>query len=454
MNSDSKKALLLSRDQRLRNRVDKVFSELVGSAFYLTEPADLLPLLLRESIDIILFHSALLTNGKSEFFEILKTLAIRYPQTQTILLTEPSHISFAASLMTQDNFHYTKLPVNTRELRILLQSTFSNQPQVGMKIRDKRRKSPDRFNLIIGKSARMQQVYRQLQRAAATEIPVLLLGETGTGKDLASQAIHQQSSRRDFPYIPVNLGALPSELVSSELFGHEKGAFTGASQQHVGVFERASKGTVFLDEIDSIDEKVQISLLRLIEQKKFIRLGGKKTINSDARIIAASNVDLEELVQKGRFREDLYYRLDVFRITMPPLREKIEDIPLIIEDFVAKFNQVFNKNVVRVDPECLEILQDYKWPGNVRELKNVVQRAVLLSEGDRLYTHLLPPRLQKTRRIEQLVSFKIGTPLEQIEREVIKKTLVMTHNNRTQAAKLLGITRRALYNKLNKHDLK
>jgi transcriptional regulator with PAS, ATPase and Fis domain len=281
----------------------------------------------------------------------------------------------------------------------------------------------------------------------------LLVGETGTGKDLAALTIHRQSEREHLPYLPVNLGSLPRELVASELFGHERGSFTGASKQHLGVFERGSTGTVFLDEIDAIDEKVQISLLRLLEQKKFTRLGGKKMIRTDARVIVASNEDLEELVRKGNFREDLYFRLDIFRITMPPLRDRIEDIPVLTEKFLAVFNRAYQKNIQDIEPECLSQLQDWEWPGNVRELKNVLQRAVLLSEGKKLLMQHLPVRFQKVKEMPHTISLNIGTPLNEMEKEIIKKTLVLAQDNRTQAARLLGITRRALYNKLKKHGL-
>ncbi len=454
MNYNSKKALIVTGERKLKSHYSKIFSDLKVSPFYLSKLSDVLPFMFKESVDIIIFGSDSYLSEKDVFSELLETISASFPLSESIIIAPEDDVSFAASVLRYGSIRYVKAPVSTKELRNLMKSAIARQPVISPHLEQKTSGESSRYGYVIGKSAKMQPVYRQMRRAAATEIPVLLLGETGTGKDLAGRTIHEQSDRAKHSYIPVNLGSLPNELVASELFGHEKGSFTGATSQHIGVFERGSEGTVFLDEIDSIDEKVQISLLRLLEQKKFNRLGGKKTIKTDARIIAASNENLEERVRKGQFRQDLYYRLDVFRITMPPLREKIEDIPLLIEDFLARFNKQFNKKVMKVDPECLEILQSYDWPGNVRELKNIIQRAVLLAEGDRIYIHHLPPRLQKTKRMAQAVSFKIGTPLDEIEKEIIKKTLSLTHNNRTQAAKLLGITRRALYNKLNKHNLK
>ncbi|MEJ2055505.1 MAG: sigma-54 dependent transcriptional regulator, partial [Calditrichaceae bacterium] len=284
--------------------------------------------------------------------------------------------------------------------------------------------------------------------------PVLLLGETGTGKDLAAQAIHSLSNKEDGPYVPVNLGSLPSELVASELFGHEKGAFTGAFKQQKGVFETASEGTVFLDEIESIGHKVQTSLLRIVEQKKFNRLGGRRAIRTNARLIAASNENLDDLVAHGRFREDLYYRLDVFRITLPPLRERTSDIPLIAEEYIAKFSQELNKNIIRINPNCMNTLEDYDWPGNVRELINIIQRAVLICDSEEINESHLPLRLQQEKTDPARLSVEIGTSLNNVEKQLIQKTLSHTQNNRKKAAELLGITRRALYNKLSKHNIR
>jgi transcriptional regulator with PAS, ATPase and Fis domain len=282
----------------------------------------------------------------------------------------------------------------------------------------------------------------------------LILGERGTGKDLVAQAIHQQTKRRNGPYILVNLGALPQELVGSELFGHEKGAFTGALERREGKFEQARDGSILLDEISTIDEKVQVSLLRLIEQKNFQRLGGKRTISTNVRLIAASNQNLAETVEQGMFRKDLYYRLDVFRIMMPALRERAGDVVLLVDEFIRRYNKTFQKNILGISPECISLLESYDWPGNVRELKNVIQRAVLVCEGEVLLTEHMPPRFKPDKTVRPRVTFEVGTALEEVEREMITRALAMTRNNRKRAAELLGISRRALYNKLKKHSIK
>lgn len=308
---------------------------------------------------------------------------------------------------------------------------------------------------IVGQSLPMQNLQKQILQAAANDIPVFLIGETGTGKDLVAQAIHQSGKRQAAPYVPVNLSALPTQLVASELFGHEKGAFTGALKQHRGKFEQANDGTIFLDEINSVDERVQVSLLRIIEQKKFHRLGGKRSITSNARIIAATNADADDLLEGDHFRDDLFYRLDVFRITLVPLRRRHGDIPLLVDSFIKRFNPALNKNIARVSANCTEVLAKYDWPGNVRELKNVIQRAMLVCPGSTIKTEHLPPRFRSPDSDidNPKITFTIGTPLDEVERQMVLKALSISGNNRTKAAELLGISRRAIYNKLKKHNI-
>jgi two-component system NtrC family response regulator len=302
----------------------------------------------------------------------------------------------------------------------------------------------------------MQKVYEQIRQAASTDVPVLILGETGTGKELIARAVHLESDQRGGPYIPVNLGAIPTELVGSELFGHERGAFTGAVERNKGRFEQAEGGTLFLDEIGTIDEKMQVSLLRIIEQKEFCRLGSARAVPANVRLVAASNEDLSALARQGKFREDLYYRLDVFRISVPALRERRGDVALLIQTFLRRYGEAFGKRVAGISSECMAILESYGWPGNVRELKNVIQRAVLVCTGETLLPQDLPPRFLNGKNLtrETETVFEVGTTLDRVEREMIVRTLEAAGNNRTRAAELLGISRRALYNKLQKHNLR
>ena len=410
----------------------------------------------RAAPDVLFLTSATLSAHDMDDGALLTAfsgLTERWPHTHVILLVEAGHVDLAARAMQSEGIHYTKLPVSDSELRLMVESALARQPRVNsLDSRDGQRRA--RFHNLIGQSLPMQKIYQQIEQAAATEIPVLLVGETGTGKDLAAQAIHTLSGRKEGPYVPVNLGALPPELVASELFGHEKGAFTGAHQQYKGRFEQANDGTVFLDEIDSMEEKVQVSLLRLIESKRFHRLGGRRAIRTTARLIAATNSHIEDLRDSRSFREDLFYRLDVFRITVPPLRERPSDIPLLADVFATRFKSHLNKPVRDIDPDCFRILERYDWPGNVRELKNVIQRAILVCDGKTLLPRHLPPRFQETPPDDHpTITFTVGTPLDDVERGMILRALAVADNNRTRAAELLGISRRAIYNKLKKHAI-
>ena len=288
---------------------------------------------------------------------------------------------------------------------------------------------------------------------------VLITGETGTGKDLIAAAIHKRSPRMNHPYIPVNTGAIARELIASELFGHERGAFTGAQDTRPGIFEQADRGTVFLDEIATMDEKSQVSLLRVLEEKTFRRVGGSKNIGVDVRIIAATNEDLEKNVAERRFREDLFYRLNVFHINVPPLRARMPGaITVLTDHFVARFAAVYRKDIERVSPETYRLLRRYPWPGNVRELKNVIQTALLMADGKELKPEFIPERIRHVvsgsdGRGEPTCSFRVGASLRAVQKEFIRATLSHMGGNKKLAASILGISRRALYNKMKKLEL-
>ncbi len=407
-----------------------------------------------ETYDIAIITNVLFNRHKKTITNELSRISSRSPKTQILLLVDEQDVNQAISTLKTGTYHYTKLPVSDEELRLLIKTAFEDQPQVlGSGAESLPPQSRNQLGEIIGASAGMNAVYDQITRAAETDIPVLILGETGTGKDLAAQTIHRMSARNDAPFLPLSLGSIPIQLVASELFGHEKGAFTGASRLHLGVFERGSKGTVFLDEIDTVDEKIQVSLLRLLEQKKFHRLGGRKSINSKARLIAASNEDLGQLVEQGSFRIDLFYRLDVFQIKIPPLKKRKSDIPMLVEAMILKYEQTYRKNIEKIDQDALQNLIHYNWPGNVRELKNVIQRAVLVCDNNTISIKHLPERFQNISEAMPDVSFRLGTPLDEVEKEMVLCALAATKNNKKKAAELLGISRRAIYNKLKKHNI-
>lgn len=316
---------------------------------------------------------------------------------------------------------------------------------------------PVEFEGILAFTLTMQSVIQQIMEAAAEDIPVLISGETGTGKDLVAAAIHKRSKRRGRPFLPINMGAIASELITSELFGHEKGAYTGAGEARAGLFEQTQGGTIFLDEITTMDEKTQVSLLRVLETKTIRRVRGGKDIRVDVRVIAATNENIEEAVKLGRFREDLYYRLDVFRIQLPPLRERHGAISLLTDHFVARFAEFYKKEIRLVSREVYRLIRAYPWPGNVRELKNVIQRAVLLAKGSELTADLLPQRIRDgagaaaSKNEPSLI--RLGMPLEEVEKEYIKMTLSSVNGNKLKAAATLAISRRALYNKLKRFSM-
>jgi DNA-binding NtrC family response regulator len=445
--------IIVVKNKQLQKQLSKQFSDSDYRVTWLTNLDRLLKYFESETYDLLLLSSDVCKKATIEYSDVLNIISKESPQTQILVLAKEGDMDIASQAIEAGGYQYIRIPASDEELQMIIKLALENKPDFGQSRLLLQEETIYRFEGFIGSSPQMQTVYRQIQRVAPTNIHVLLLGETGTGKDLAVQAIHRLSAKKDGHYIPVNLGAYPSDLVSSELFGHEKGAFTGASNQHKGVFETASDGTVFLDEIESIDKKIQLSLLRLIEQKKFTRIGGRRSIHTDARLVAASNENLDELVARGKFRQDLFYRLDVFRITLPSLRQRKGDIPMIAEEFISQFNHELNQNILRIKPECMLALEEYDWPGNVRELKNVLQQAVLYCEDEEITEKHLPPRLQPKSENKPNLVVRVGISLDEVEKRLIKKTLSHTKNNRKKAAELLGITRRALYNKLNKHNI-
>ena len=312
------------------------------------------------------------------------------------------------------------------------------------------------FDDIIGSSPPMKTIFQRIREASESDINVFILGESGTGKDLIAQAIHRHSKRVNGPFLPINMGAIARELVASELFGHQKGAFTGATETKIGTFEQANGGTIFLDEISTMDEAIQVSLLRVLETSKFQRIGGKRFIKTDIRIIAASNEALINLddIHESKLREDLYHRLSVFTIEIPPLRVRGNDISLLSRYFLKQANVEFNTDIAGFHDEVMKVFQTYPWPGNVRELKNIIQRAAIICKSKSIKLEHIPERI-KTTSFEhgRALNIPIGLSLKNIEKLVIQQTLEFTNGNRKRAAEILGISRRALYNKMASYQL-
>jgi two-component system response regulator AtoC len=385
---------------------------------------------------------------------VLKRIKEISPETLVILMTAFSSVENAVEAMRLGAYHYFNKPFNVDEVAILVEKALETS-QLRREVRALRRSQGQESGLdaIIGASPAMQQIKSLLARIAASRAStVLLTGETGTGKDLAAKAIHFSSDRANKAFVNITCSALPEQLLESELFGHERGAFTDARQQKRGLFETADGGTLFLDEIGEMTLALQSKLLRFLEEKTFKRVGGLADIRVDVRVIAATNRDLEEDVKAGKFREDLFYRLQVMPVPLPPLRERRGDVPLLTSYYIDRYNREFRKKVRGLTPEASKLLEQYQWPGNIRELKNAIERAMLLNERDRLE----PDDFTTLTRSVAATSFKLppeGINLEEVERQLLLQALERANGNQTQAAQLLGINRDQVRYRIEKFGL-
>ncbi len=407
----------------------------------------------RDRFDLMLFSGAVASNQKADALDVLELISVKCPQTQILLFTLPGSLKFANQALRAGIYHYATLPISDEELKLLIGSAMEAKPLLGPNMLLKTETEKNTFERMVGRSTVMQTAYRQIRQAAATDIPVLISGETGTGKELAAQAIHELSPRNEALCIPVHIASLPPDLVASELFGHVSGAFTGATKMRRGCFEMADGGTVFLDEIGTIDQKMQVSLLRLLETSEFSRIGSQETMPVNVRVIAATNADLVNEIRLGNFREDLYYRLDVLNIVMPPLRERNGDIPLLASHFIKHACEDFKKKIRGLSSDFINCVESYPWPGNVRELRNVIQRAVISAAEDILRTRNLPSRISQYQDRDNKMTIKVGMTLAQVEKELIIRTLAHAGENRSRTSEILGISRRALYNKIDRYGI-
>jgi len=382
-----------------------------------------------------------------EFFKTLK--AIR-PEVLALMISAHATVEAAVSAVKSGIFDFVTKPFRLKEIKKAIAKALEAQALLAenRRLRQTLREKAS-FPRIVGTSPAFTRVMDLVTKVASSRSTVLLCGESGTGKEIIAEAIHFASPRGDGPLVKVNCGALTETLLESELFGHEKGAFTGAYQQRIGRFETANGGTLFLDEVAEMSPNMQVKLLRVLQDGAFERVGSSRTIQVDVRIIAATHRNLEEEVRQGRFRQDLFYRLNVVTIEIPPLRERAEDIPLLTQYFLQKFAQADAKVVEGISPKAQQILNRYSWPGNVRELENVIERAVSLCQGKIIEPEDLPPRLIESYEGQSRLEIPIGLSLEEIERLVIRKTLEKTGGDKKTAARLLGISLSGLYNKLN-----
>ncbi len=457
MTKTQEKHILIADDEE---HIRILLSELLKKQGFVTHLAnngqEALAVMEKEQPHLVLMDIIMPVMTGMEAFKVIRE---KWPQTDVIMMTAFAGVDTAVEAMKLGAFNYISKPFNNSEILVNVRRAFEIQT-LTQEVETLREVVSDRFSInnIIGKSVQMQEVFKNIGRVAPSNSTVLIEGESGTGKELIARSIHFNSHRSKGPLININCAAIPENLLENELFGHEKGAFTGAVNIQKGKFELASGGTIFLDEISEMSPNLQAKLLRVLQDREFHRIGGTSPIKADVRVIAASNVDLAEAILDGRFREDLFYRLNVVRIRIPPLRERREDIPLLVEHFMTRLNRQNDKKVQRIDAEAMEILQQYQWPGNVRELENAVECAFVMGQGGVLMKENLPASLINRSRPDDLSVFEpagdsLKEMLENTEKDILKNYLEQMDWNRVKTAERLKMSRKALIYKIEKYNL-
>ncbi len=447
--------LIVDDDQSLREFLEIFFAKEGFRVFTAGDGEEALKLLEKTSVDLVLADIRMPKVDGLKFLKLLRRKGLELP---IIMITAYASLDSAVEAKKEGAFDYVSKPFKLDELRALVNKALQKKEKIS---------SPKDYEFmgLIGRSPAMQRVFEMLPRVAAVPSNVLITGESGTGKELVARAIHQLSARKDRPFIVVNCGGIPPNLLESELFGYKTGAFTGATKEKPGLFALAHKGTIFLDEVGELPPELQVKLLRVVQEKSFLPLGATSEVKTDVRIISATNRDLEKEVLEGRFREDLFYRLNVISINLPPLRERREDIPLLVEHFLRKYAQKLGKKIEGISDFALKALMEYDFPGNVRELENIIERSVALETGPLILPESLTLSHLKSRRFKtskEGPSFEISLPeggidlealLNQIEVSLLKQALERTNGNKTEAAKLLGLNFRSFRYRLAKYRL-
>ena len=453
--------LLVDDERSMRDYLEILLRKRGHEVFVAQSGEEALTKLTERSYDLVLTDLRLGTISGMRVLEQVRAIA---PLTQVIVMTAYATMETAIEALNAGAYHYLVKPFQNDEVVVVLQKALEQQRivrenlQLRTEISELQR---SRGQDLIGKSAALDQVFQLIRRVAPTKTSVLVTGETGTGKELVAKSLHAMSPRKDGAFVVVNCGAIPENLLESELFGHKKGAFTGAIAHREGLFELANNGTIFLDEVGELPLSMQVKLLRVLQEKSFKRVGGNETITVDARIVAATNRSLEDEVRGGTFREDLYYRLNVVQIRLPPLRERQDDIPLLVQHFLRKFGAESGRSSLAFSPAAMDALLRYGFPGNVRELENIVERAVALEPSNLVMPESLPPAVregtlpQAYARTVQLPTS--GVDLEKVlgemEQRLLEQALERSRGVKVEAAKLLGITFRSIRYRLRKHGL-
>jgi two-component system NtrC family response regulator len=455
LNKMEKARILIAEDEKTQRELLEGFLKKEGySVMAVTNGREALQKLQGEFVDVVFLDFKM---PELDGFQTLREIRRLYPDLPVVMMTAYGTVETAVASMKEGAVDYLMKPIDLDELLILLQKVVERsvliQENRMLKAQLQERYA---FDHIVYGSSKMEEVMGLVARVAPSQVTVLIRGESGTGKELVANAIHYASPRSGKALVKVSCAAIPETLLESELFGHEKGAFTGAVQRRIGRFEEAEGGTIFLDEIGELSPGIQVKLLRILQEKEFQRLGSNLSIKTDVRVIAATHRNLEEAIKKGTFREDLYYRLNVISIHLPPLRERKEDLPLLIDHFLKKYLAKNNKSISDISKEATTLLLRYSYPGNVRELENLIERAVVLCRGDVISTQDLPYHLreEKSERLWEPNKEKtLPDSLEEIEREMIVKALHEHQGVQTRAAESLGISERVLRYKIKKYGI-
>lgn len=448
----TRQILIVDDEDRIRQSLAGILKDEGYEVLQAKDGAQALKLIETDSPDLILLD---IWMPGIDGMETLEKIKAQNPQLPVIMISGHGNIELAVKATKLGAFDFIEKPLSLEKVLLTIQNAlaFSKLEQENLALRQAVQKKSE----IIGQSPEIKQLREQIRIVAPTNGWVLITGENGTGKELVAQAIHRLSQRSSKPFVEVNCAAIPEELIESELFGHEKGAFTGALTKRRGKFDLANEGTIFLDEIADMSLKTQAKILRILQEQKFERVGGSELIFVDVRVIAATNRDLKEEIQKGRFREDLYYRLNVIPLTVPPLRERKSDIPILVDHFIREFCIEYHKELKRMSPEALELLTQYNWPGNVRELKNVVERMVIMVPGTTIEAKDVPPPIREQPKPTGEFSFFQYNLLKEARREFEKrfilKKLMENNENISQTAEVIGIERSNLHRKIKNYGI-
>jgi DNA-binding NtrC family response regulator len=452
MNSEIRPVVLVADDERgTREGLERALRERY-SVLVAEDGQKALQFLEAQPVDVLI--TDLKMPGMNGMALLKRAMSLQKPPV-AIVMTAYGSVDSAVEAMQAGACHYLQKPnINLDELELVIQRALGAR-QVEAENASLREQLDRKFGMenILGESAPMREVFDVVQQVAPTRATVLVSGETGTGKELVAHAIHNLSPRKKAPFVAVHAAALPSALLESELFGHEKGAFTGAVERRVGRFELADGGTLFLDEIGELEPQMQVKLLRVLEERAFERVGGQKTIQTDVRLIAATNKDLKKLVTEGKFRDDLFYRLSVVTIPLPPLRQRRDDIPILVSAFLSECSEENGKRVTELTPDAMNVLLAYDWPGNVRELRNTVEQMVVLARAEKLTLRDVPAAIRGVADVTKIAVVRSGMTVEEAEKELIVQALKEMKGNRTKAAEKIGISRRTLHRKLNEYGL-